>query len=182
MEEYTMKYSQEEKERALKQLHELLKPGDTVYTSLRHVSRSGMSRWINMYAIIDNEPVCIDHEVKILEDQAPQKHDGVYVGGCGMDMGFALVYNLSHYLFKDGYGCIGEKCPANDHCNGDRSYRKHMENNNNMPCTECNGTGKKMYGWNNTLTTCNTCNGSGTLSPEHWHTDGGYAIKHRWMA
>jgi hypothetical protein len=39
-----MKYSKEEKERALKRLHELIKPGDTVYTSVKHVSRSGMSR------------------------------------------------------------------------------------------------------------------------------------------
>ena len=39
------------------------------------------------------------------------------MGGAGMDMGFALVYELSHALYPDGFDCIGEGCPANDHNN-----------------------------------------------------------------
>ena len=29
------------------------------------------------------------------------KNDAVVVGGCGMDMGFHLVYTLSYVLFKE---------------------------------------------------------------------------------
>jgi hypothetical protein len=29
--------------------------------------------------------------------------NGIRVGGCGMDMGFHLVYTLSRALFDDGY-------------------------------------------------------------------------------
>jgi hypothetical protein len=40
------------------------------------------------------------------------------MGGAGMDMGFALVYNLSRSLYPNGFDCIGESCPSNDHVNG----------------------------------------------------------------
>lgn len=36
------------KDEARKRLKEVLKPGDTVYTILRHVSRSGMTRHISL--------------------------------------------------------------------------------------------------------------------------------------
>ena len=48
--------------------------------------------------------------------------DGLKVSGAGMDMGFWLVYTLSRALWPDGYACIGEGCPANDHSNGLREY------------------------------------------------------------
>jgi hypothetical protein len=35
-----------------------------------------------------------------------------------MDMGFHLVYELSHALYGKGYGCLGKgKCPSNYHVN-----------------------------------------------------------------
>ena len=36
-----------ERDEAIANLREILKPGDTVYTILRHVSKSGMSRVID---------------------------------------------------------------------------------------------------------------------------------------
>jgi hypothetical protein len=54
------------------------------------------------------------------------KRDGVIVGGCGMDMGFHLISELSATLFPDGFGCTGDKCPSNDHTNGDREYTPHI--------------------------------------------------------
>jgi len=44
---------------AIVHLRSMLKPGDTVYTVLRHVSRSGMTRGIDCYVIADNRPVWI---------------------------------------------------------------------------------------------------------------------------
>lgn len=54
-----------------------------------------------------------------------EKSLGLTVGGCGMDMGFHLVYNLSRVLFPSGFECIGKGCPSNDHSNGDRNYEPH---------------------------------------------------------
>lgn len=48
--------------------------------------------------------------------------DGLIVGGCGMDMGYHLVYALARKLWPDGFDCIGPGCPSNDHSNGDRDY------------------------------------------------------------
>ena len=117
------------KSEAIERLRELVKPGDTIYTSLEHVSRSGMSRWIDAYIMIDNEPRRINRLVMyVFEQKIGRNHDGVYMGGCGMDMGFSLVYNLSYYLYPDGFTCTGEKCPSNDHSNGDRDYTPHHHN------------------------------------------------------
>ncbi len=109
---------------ALETLSEMLNPGDTVYCVLRHVAPSGMSRWIDLYVMRDDEPRWISwHAAKLLDYSVnTNNHDGVKMTGAGMDMGFALVYSLSQSLFPDGFACIGDKCPSNDHSNGDRDY------------------------------------------------------------
>ena len=112
-----------EKEKALaeevKKLRELLKPGDTVYTVLRHVSRSGMTRVIDLYVFKDNEPLRLSWSAaEVLGWGYDTKYEGVKVGGCGMDMGFHLVYSLSSALYRGvGYDCLGDRCPAADHVN-----------------------------------------------------------------
>jgi len=117
------KTSKARKEECRARLLSLIRPGDTVYTTLKHVSRSGMMRVIDLHIIKDNEPLWIGRTVAdLLEDSYDYRKQGIRVGGCGMDMGFSIVYNLSHVLFPDGFGCIGERCPSNDHCNGDRDY------------------------------------------------------------
>lgn len=40
-----------ERQEAIQHLRELIKPGDKVYTVLRHVSRSGMTRGIDVYYV-----------------------------------------------------------------------------------------------------------------------------------
>lgn len=118
----------EAREHAIAHLRELLPPGTTVYTSLRHVSRSGMSRRIDLYVIRDNSPVWLSGWYKTATDTKRGKYDEVTVSGCGMDMGYHLVYNLSRTLYPDGYECIGDgatPCPSNDHSNGDRDYTPH---------------------------------------------------------
>ncbi len=112
-------------------LRTFIKPGDTVYTVLRHVSQSGMMRHIDCYVIEDNEPRYISTLVAEAI-QEPTTHNGaVKIAGCGMDMGFSIVYNLSAVLFPRGFECIGtgedhrDRCPSNDHSNGDRDYTPH---------------------------------------------------------
>lgn len=121
-----------EKAEAIKGLREVLKPGDTVYTILRHVSSSGMTRYISTIIISENQPRDITYLVaKILDLKRSEAHEGMTVSGCGMDMGFHVVYELSYELFPDGFECIGKDpdhhvwCPSNDHVNGDTDYTPH---------------------------------------------------------
>ncbi len=114
------------KEEARERLLEILRPGDTVYTIIRHVSSSGMTRHISPILLSngeDGQGVNIFHldalAAKALEwpDMYYKDKQGIKVEGCGMDMGFHLVYELSCTLWPDGFDCIGEGCPSNDHFN-----------------------------------------------------------------
>ena len=113
------KAQEKERQEAKEYLRTLIKPGDTVYTILRHVSRSGMSQVIDpLVMTTDARPYSIAGWVaEALDEPLDRDRWGVEVGGCGMDMGGHLVYNLSYILFPDGFGCIGEHCPSNDHSN-----------------------------------------------------------------
>jgi hypothetical protein len=101
-----MTKKQRERDEARARLLEMLHPGDTVHTVLRHVSRSGMSRSIS--AIIYDEEgnnYNIDYLVsRLLDCPYDGKNGGVKRGECSMDMGFDLVYNLSSRLWPDDGG------------------------------------------------------------------------------
>jgi len=110
-------------------LRKALKPGMTVFTVLRHRSASGMSRSISVGLCQKGEFDNITWAVATVRGtHIDQKHGGVKVGGCGMDMGYSLVYDLGRHLWPLGFSCIGEdkRCPSNDHSNGDRNYKPHM--------------------------------------------------------
>lgn len=118
---------------AISHLREMLNPGDTVTTQVMHVSPSGMSRTIqceviayrvdNVYPMKDGrtdydaKPIKrtrksyiadITHNVAVaIGARYNQKHGGVVMGGCGMDMCFAAVYDLGRTLFPYGFGVEG---------------------------------------------------------------------------
>lgn len=127
-----MKVAKADRDAAIAKLREWIHPGDTVYTILESVSRSGMSREIRVLVpqIIHPDAdarTAVDflhpnHAVSQALGIRQGKRDGLIVGGCGMDMGFHLVYSLSRVLFRDGFPCTGSHCPSNDHSNGDRDY------------------------------------------------------------
>ena len=103
-----MNAKEQERQDAVRELREMLKPGDTVYTDLKHVSRSGMTRIIMPLIIRDNSPRYLGWLVaKAIDSPYDRKKEGVRIGGCGMDMGFELVYVLSRYLFPDGFKVEG---------------------------------------------------------------------------
>lgn len=83
-------------------LLEWVKPGTTVYTQLHSVSKSGMSRRISLKAVRDGQIADITYPAAILMGDKVSDKGGIVVTGCGMDMGFALVYNLGHYLWSNG--------------------------------------------------------------------------------
>lgn len=154
-----------EKREAIDKLRELCPPGTAVYTILRHVSRSGMQRAISLRVIRYGEPIYLDGYVATaLGDRIDERHQGIVVGGCGMDMGFELVYNLSAVLYPSGFGCIGpgkngRGCPSNDHSNGDNDYTPHYDGT--PRCTEEVGKDLKPH--------------------SHYHRSGGYALRHEWL-
>ena len=77
-----------------------------IYTNLVHVSSSGMTRWIKPLVIVNDRPLNISYHVNQAFGDKPIDKNGtqcVRVGGCGMDMGFHLVYTLASVLYKDGY-------------------------------------------------------------------------------
>ena len=152
------KASEKERTEWAEKLRKLVHPGDTVYTVLRHVSSSGMSRRIDLYIIgKDRRPMFISGmAAAAMGMRWDRDKGGIHVSGCGMDMGFHLVYNLSYVLFPDGHGCIGERCPSNDHSNGDRDYTPHTADRRRL-----RNRGKGRY--------------------PHWHREGGYALRHEWI-
>lgn len=116
-----------EKEEARTMLRKMLPPGSKVYTTVLHVSRSGMSRTVRLVAMEDGEPMDISPYAAYATGlKFDRDRGGVKMDGCGMDMCFHAVYCLSNALYAAGWTCIGEKCPSNDHCNGDRNYEPHQ--------------------------------------------------------
>ncbi len=98
-----MKQSEREKMEARERLLEILKPGMTVFTVLKHVSASGMSRSIQLKIVQDGDICDISrYAARAMGDKIDSKHGGIKIGGCGMDMGFALVYNLGAVLWPKG--------------------------------------------------------------------------------
>lgn len=147
-----MTKTQTEKEKAIAELRKELKPGDTVYTKLLHCAKSGMMRIVDVIVIRDNEPLRYTWAAaKAAGFSYNTKHEGIRVDGCGMDVGFEVVYNLSHVLFPDGFKCIGyeARCPSNDHSND------YMDNKGKSR--------EELY------------------STERVHKSGGYALRHRWL-
>lgn len=154
-----------EQAEAIERLRDWIKPGDTLYTVLRHRAASGMSRSIDVYGFGPAEvhgasnpngaknlrisKSWYSHNIaKAGIGVWDDKRKAVRVSGGGMDMGFHIVYTLGRVLFPDGFGCVGEGCPANDHTNGDRDYTPH---------------------------------GDGNMTPDHWHRGGGYALRQEWI-
>lgn len=97
-----MRKSVADQNEAIERLHEYLKPGSVVTTVTRHTSRSGMQREISMAVCHEGTIVNLDYWVAHALGYKLGKHDGIVVGGCGMDMGFHLVYNLGRALWRDG--------------------------------------------------------------------------------
>lgn len=87
---------------ARERLLEIVEPGSTIYTVLRHVSRSGMQRRIDLYAINNGEPRYLSGYAATLLDMKLSREGGIVTNGCGMDMGFDLVYSLGRCLWPNG--------------------------------------------------------------------------------
>jgi hypothetical protein len=78
--------------------------GSTVYTVLRSVSSSGMSRTLSLKVAKEGKILDLTYYASIVLDWPLVEVNGsraLRVGGCGMDMGFHTVYTLSRVLFRE---------------------------------------------------------------------------------
>lgn len=97
----------QERQEAITTLLTLLKPNDVVYTDIKSVSASGMSRQIACfipYLNNENKPRIRDITWFVSKacDLKIGSKGGLIVGGCGMDMAFSVVYNLGCTLWPNG--------------------------------------------------------------------------------
>ncbi len=164
-----MIHSKSSKDEARTFLLAHLKPGDTVYTQLNHSSRSGMSRSITPLILRDNEPFYLTSRVATLCDYRLDRYEGLIVTGCGMDMGFSLVYNLSYALFPNGFGVVGERRVLPRQLpNGKMSPTiRHKRPQTWVEAERMVAQGWKFYGRNG--------------DTSGWDSNGGYALQHRWI-
>jgi hypothetical protein len=108
--------SSELRQESLNKLRELLPPGSTVYTVLRHKSRGGTTRWIDLFVIANSHRTPDDQprlvylsgyawNIGVGEGKHPADQrdgrGGLRVSGGGMDMGYALVHHLRSLLSPD---------------------------------------------------------------------------------
>jgi len=180
----------EEIQAAREELRAMLAPGDVVTVLSRHVARSGMTRWLDLYATVDGELV------RITEPAATAMGDRTYylrseglwmvkAEGCGMDMHFATVYNLSRSLWPHGYMCTGDndaprkRCGSNDHANDYGAFAREYDESRRHAAllAECDPAARESY------VAARQAYVSGKLAtsydPSRVHSDGGYALTHR---
>lgn len=118
----TKKEKAERKAQAMEWLSKHIKHKTTIYTMLLHVSSSGMTRHIAPLIVVDGKIVNISYWIAdALGYRRNKRGDGLVIGGCGMDMGYSLVYNICSlfpfYYYKqenkggtpsdDGTNCYG---------------------------------------------------------------------------
>lgn len=110
---------------SVEKLRKFLPPGSTVYTVLRHVSRSGMMRHIDAYAFVDGVKLYLSGYIAQAVGYTRTHEGAIKSQGCGMDMGYEIMYNTARSIYGESFPCTGEdRCPSNDHNNGDRTYTK----------------------------------------------------------
>lgn len=93
------------REEAKKDLTEFLQKGETVFCLLRHVSKSGMRRVVDLFVIRNNRPSRISFSAALTMGwRYDRKHDGIVCDGAGMDMGFHCVYSLCQHIYGLTHG------------------------------------------------------------------------------
>lgn len=156
-----------------------LVPGSTLYTTTLHTSRSGMTRHIKVVRIDGHTPHDISGLVAAATGARWHDDGGMVVGGCGMDMGFSLVYDLSRTLYPNGHLCAGERtCRSNDHSNDyGQAARQAREE---LALKDLDWTKVEHSVYRAQIEDVIEREGL-TYRVGRMHSDGGYAISQRWL-
>ena len=83
-------------------LRKLLKPGQTVWTLIRSVAPSGMSRKVSVFIVDEGRIRDISWNAAHAIGYSVNEHHEVRVHGCGFDAGYEIVHNLGAALWPNG--------------------------------------------------------------------------------
>lgn len=169
------KQQKSERDEFIAKLRETLKPGDTLHTVLKSVSRTGMSRVIDVFHFyVDKDTgkvrkswlsYWIAKATGMSFQDGAGKPEGIKIGGCGMDMGFEIVYTLGRTLYPDGFG---EDCQL---CHKRPTTKEQALAGSSTPkTTSCPVIAPFIHKYRGR-------NGDTT----GWDNDGGYAFKQEWI-
>lgn len=86
----------------------------TVQAIVRHVAPSGMTRWIDLYAVVDGDLMLVRPEWYTLHNLSRTRHEGYRVPGCGMDMTFHLLSTMFEQA-KRVLGIAYDEWPYQEH-------------------------------------------------------------------
>lgn len=151
------------REQQAETLRKWIKPGDTVSCILRHVSSSGMSRRISLVITSKETGEIQDisgYAASVMDYRRNERDNSLIVSGCGMDMGFACVYNLGRRLFQAGFGELGTTKDGRKVRPSSAEDAAHMLNHSAYEGLTFRGRNGNSSGWDN---------------------DGGYALNYRWL-
>jgi hypothetical protein len=70
-----------------------------VWAKVEHVSKSGMSRSIKLYVVVDGNIGDITWYVANALGKNRDRYWGITVKGCGMDMCYHLIDTVSHRIY-----------------------------------------------------------------------------------
>jgi len=165
-------------------LRELFPIGSTVSTQLLYVSKSGMLRSVAvMFGRPDGTVRNVSPLVAIATGEKMHKTThGVSMGGCGMDMGFSLVYGLARALYSDQrdadtFARLRTKRDAGEAFEPyERQHLTELENDDRVPFM-CQGPRGLNCPSNDHVNEWQTPNYSTT----RLHSDAGYAVSQRWI-
>lgn len=84
------------KDYAIDRLRYFFKPGSTAYTNLAHVTRSGLTRSVKVFAVKNGQIVDVsDYVATALDKPLDRINGGVKMGRTGTDMGYTLIQQMS---------------------------------------------------------------------------------------
>lgn len=171
--------SNTERDDAITKLQEWIKPGDTVYTVLDHVSALGTYRAIRVVLLSCNgssvELLHPNHSIGVALGLRHWKRNGyqqdaLVVSGGGMDMGYHIVYNLGRILFPDGFAPSNQAIRPSD----ERTINVNIGRGKGTgPLTRVEVDALAAKGWRFI--------GGRNGDTSGWDNDGGYALRHRWI-
>jgi hypothetical protein len=88
---------------AAEKLRKFMTAGTKVWASIQHVSQSGMTKWVRLSIVKDDNIIDITYAAAhIIGTGYSLKYGGLKMSGAGVGMGFYAVYLLSLELHGDG--------------------------------------------------------------------------------
>lgn len=103
----------------LEALKECIQVGSRIYYTVTSVAASGMSRHMKFFMVRDGEIKSLTHAIAAALALKWNGDGSLTISGCGMDMGFHVVYTIGRMLWPEGDGKTvtgrnGDKGPETD--------------------------------------------------------------------